>query len=135
MQVSQAWRGYGSAIFLEFGALTPRSNRDGTPGNPDGELSLMIEWSWRIEEAGHIVCGSWGNEELWEPWLKKLVGRVVLDVEVFGRLPEVMLSLSGHVYLASFMTAEGDPQWVLIDHRENGLPALRSERGRIVADH
>ena len=40
--VTHAWRGYGSAIFLEFGALRERPRRDGTPGSPEGDLGLMI---------------------------------------------------------------------------------------------
>jgi hypothetical protein len=56
MPVSHFWRGYGSALFLEFGLLSaqldkdgsPRLRRDGTSRNPLGEVTLMIEWSWRI---------------------------------------------------------------------------------------
>jgi hypothetical protein len=47
--VSHVWRGYGSAFFLEFGKLTPRKRKSGEAGNPMGELTLMVEWSWRIE--------------------------------------------------------------------------------------
>ncbi|WP_126665459.1 hypothetical protein [Croceibacterium ferulae] len=131
ISVSHAWRGHGSAIFLEFGKLTPKLREDGTTGNPDGELSLMIEWSWRIEEADYIACGSSSEEKVWRPWLAKLIGKVVLDVTLFGRLPELMLTLTDDLYLSSFMTAEGHPEWALIDHRNGGLPALVSLHGRI----
>jgi hypothetical protein len=50
MEVTHVWRGYGSALFLEMGKLTPQMRRDGTPGNPKGEMELMIEWNWRIED-------------------------------------------------------------------------------------
>jgi len=30
-QISHVWRGYGSAIFIEIGDLTPRGKRDGSP--------------------------------------------------------------------------------------------------------
>ena len=60
MEVAHLWRGHGSAIFLEFGTLSPGSvRRDGSPGNPMGEITIGIEWSWRIENANSIVCGSW----------------------------------------------------------------------------
>ncbi len=131
MSISHVWRGYGTAIFLEFGELTPKLRKDGTPGNPDGELTLMIEWSWRVEEADYIAFGSWSQDKDWEPWLGRLVGRKVLDVGVFGRLPEVNMSLSDDMYVVSFMTAESGPEWALIDHRENGLPTLISKHGRI----
>jgi hypothetical protein len=45
LPVSHIWRGHGSALFLEFGLLQPRTKRDGSLGFPEGEMSLMIEWS------------------------------------------------------------------------------------------
>jgi hypothetical protein len=47
--ISYLWRGYGSAIFIEMGDLTP-TNRDGSPGHPEGQVSLGVAWSWRIED-------------------------------------------------------------------------------------
>jgi len=134
MSVSHIWLGYGSAIFVEFGELTPKTRTDGSPGNPDGELTLMIEWSWRIEEGDDIVCGSWSDEALWESWFEKLIGRSVADLEIFGRLPEVCLSLSGGMYLLSFMTSDGGPEWALMDHRDNGLVTMMSKHGRVCAE-
>lgn len=94
----------------------------------------MIEWSWRIESENAILCGSWSDEENWEGVFKSLVGRKVLDVSVYGRLPELSIALSGGIYVASFMTAEGQPMWTILDHSaENGKPASISvENGRIV---
>jgi hypothetical protein len=43
LPLSYIWIGYGSAIFLEFGALQPRLRRDGSEGNPRGAWTLMIE--------------------------------------------------------------------------------------------
>ncbi|WP_339159705.1 hypothetical protein [Methylobacterium bullatum] len=117
MPVSHVWRGHGSALFIELGALTPTTRRDGSSGNPMGEIGLMIEWSWRIEDARSIACGSWSDEVLWQPSFNRLFGREVIDLTTFGRLPEIMLSLSGDLYVASFMTAEGDPEWSLFDRR------------------
>lgn len=91
--VSHVWRGHGSALFIEVGALTPGKRRDGGPGNPVGEIGLMVNWSWRIEHARSIVCGSWSDEALWQPSFDRLVGREIIDLTTFGRLPEVMLTL------------------------------------------
>ncbi|KRE16845.1 hypothetical protein ASE63_14035 [Bosea sp. Root381] len=77
----------------------------------------MVEWSWRIENERSIVCGSWSDEVLWEPNFARLVGQRVDDIRTFGRLPEIQLSLSGGFHIASFMTAEGDPEWTLFDRR------------------
>lgn len=77
----------------------------------------MIEWSWRIEEDRSILCGSWSDEELWTSNFPRLLGQQIADVSTFGRLPEIILSLTGGIHISSFMTAEGDPAWILFDRR------------------
>ena len=118
MRVGHLWRGYGSAIFLEFGALSSgRVRRDGSPGNPKGELAIGIQWSWRIEDATSIICGSWSEEALWEPAFDLLGRSHVVGLSLFGRLPEIDLALSESRHLVSFATAEGQPEWSLADRR------------------
>jgi hypothetical protein len=134
MPVSHVWRGYGSALVIELGNLTPRTRRDGSPGEPQGEINLMIEWSWRIEEERSILCGSWSKEELWAPSFGRLLGQHVDDLATFGRLPEVMLSLSGGLHVSSFMTAEGDPAWTLFDRRRPATIIVGCRSG-IIAEH
>ena len=51
--VSRVRRGHGSAIFLEIGELDD---------NKKGELTVMIEWSWRVEDERQIAFGSWSDE-------------------------------------------------------------------------
>ncbi|TXN28458.1 hypothetical protein FV220_08560 [Methylobacterium sp. WL19] len=117
LAVAHVWRGHGSALFVELGALTSTTRRNGFPGQPEGEIGLMIEWSWRIEEGRSIACGSWSDENLWSPTFALLLGRTVQDLSMFGHLPEVVLSVTGDLRLASFMTAGGDPAWALFDRR------------------
>jgi hypothetical protein len=124
LPLSRLWRGHGSAIFLEFGHLTPRTRRSGEAGNPRGEFGLMIEWSWRIENRTSILCGSWSDEHLWEPTFDLLRNRAVVDLSVVGRLPEVVVALTEDHYVSSFMTAEGDPSWALFDRRSDSLRTL-----------
>lgn len=131
--LSYLWRGYGSAIVLEFGQLTPstRTRPDGTPQNPRGEFSLMIEWSWRIESTTSILCGSWSDERLWEPTFDLIRNRAVTDLSVVGRLPEVVVALTEDHFVSSFMTAEGDPNWALLDRRGDAIRTLHVREGRL----
>jgi hypothetical protein len=114
--VSHVWRGYGSALFIEFGNLIPatRVRRDGSVGNPSGEITLMIEWSWRIEKPRSILGGSWSSERRWPGMFNKLMGANVIAVKTFSTLPEIEVSLSNGLRVASFMTAGGQPGWVII---------------------
>jgi hypothetical protein len=134
LPLSHLWRGTGSAIFLEFGRLTVRTRRDGTTGNPRGEFGLMIQWSWRIEDSTSILCGSWSEEPLWEPTFDLLRNKAVLELCLFVRLPEIAVALSENLYVSSFMTAEGDPQWVLFDRQAANLRTLSVRQGRLELD-
>jgi hypothetical protein len=136
LPLSHLWRGAGSAIFLEFGRLTPstRTRRDGSPLNPRGEFGIMIQWSWRIEDITSILCGSWSEEPLWEPTFDLLRNKAVADLFLVGRLPEIVVALSESLYLSSFMTAEGDPNWSLFDRRDTTLRTLSVQQGGLKLD-
>jgi hypothetical protein len=118
LPVTHVWRGYGSSLFLEFGELHPRTRRDGSQGNSQGEMGLMIHWSWRIEGPRSILCGSWSNERRWPAAFARLLDARVLEISIFGRLPEIDLGLSNGLHVVSLMTAEGQPQWTLFDRHD-----------------
>lgn len=93
----------------------------------------MIEWSWRIEDERSIVCGSFSEEQLWRPAFDRLIGREVVSISMFGRLPEVLLSLANNLHVASFMTADGDPAWSLFDRRGPKIVSLSCRSGLLYA--
>lgn len=126
MPVSHAWRGYGSAIFLEFGELV-RGDRK----NPLGESSAMLEWSWRVEKKKSVFFGSFSGERKIANGLQALVGRQIVNVAVEGRLPELILSVSGGIWVHSFTTVEGHPEWTLFLPDRN---CLSSRLGRIESE-
>jgi hypothetical protein len=134
LPLSHLWRGYGSTICLEFGVLTPLHRRSGEIANPLGELGLMIQWSWRIESTSSILCGSWSEESLWGPTFDQLMKREVIELSTVGRLPEVLVTLTGGFYVSSFMTAEGNPEWSLFDRRDAALRTLSVLDGRLKLD-
>ena len=132
LPVAHAWQGHGSAIFLEFGALAPpRLRRDGTPCNPRGEMTLMIEWSWRIEGRRSILCGASSDEARWPRALACLTKGRVADVATFGRLPELDLTLDTGLHVVSMMTAAGNPVWTLLDQRGARSRWLCVRKGRL----
>jgi hypothetical protein len=131
--VSHIWRGHGSAIFLEFGTLTPTSQHGGETGEPKGAFGLMIEWSWRIEAGTSIVCGSWSDDDLWPSALEGLKGAKVDSVAASGVLPEIVVTLSNCTRVLSFMTAEGEPAWTLFDRRDPSV-TFHSKAGNVVIE-
>jgi hypothetical protein len=135
LPISHVWRGYGSAIIFEFGALRSRTKRDGTLGDPQGEMSLMIEWSWRIESQRRILCGSWGNEARWSKVFALMKNRKVIKAYLFGRLPEIALDIEGGISVISFMTSEPDPAWALFDRQNEQTRWLCVRRGVLCVEH
>ena len=129
--ISYLWRGYGSAVFIEFGELTPTTNRDGSPVHPEGQVSLRVEWSWRIEDDSTILSGSWSEEDLWEPSFDRLRDARVESVKLFGKLPEIELSTDDGVRFVSFSTTEGQPQWHLVDRRYGAQRWLSIRDGKL----
>jgi hypothetical protein len=130
LPVSHVWRGHGSALFLEFGTLSPTGRRGGEAGEPEGAFGLMIEWSWRIEAGMSIVCGSWSDDDVWPSALEGLEGAKVESVAVSGVLPEIVVTLSNGTRVLSFMTAEGEPAWTLFDRRGPSL-TFHSKAGNV----
>lgn len=116
MPVSHAWRGFGSAIFLELGALTTSTRTDPRRGevvHTDGEVTLMLEWSWRVESPRAIRFGSWSTNPRITRGVASLRGHTIVALELEGRLPELVLTLDRNRWLHTFMTAEGQPQWAI----------------------
>jgi hypothetical protein len=131
--VNHVWQGYGSAIFLEIASLRPgRIPRDGTSGNPNGQFTISIEWSWRIEGKRRIWCGSWTEKEKWPKAFARVTGSLVESVSLFRRISEIDVGFSNGLHLLSMMTAEGDPEWGLID-RINSV-SFGTRAGRLKID-
>jgi hypothetical protein len=129
MPVSATWQGHGSAIFLEFGKLRRTTRLDGKKGQPKGDATLMIEWSWRIEGARSILCGSWSDAPLWPNVLAGLAGAKVKELSLFGRLRELEVTLSNRMQVITFSTIEGQPHWTLFDRRSDTW--LTNKRGTL----
>ena len=73
----------------------------------------MIEWSWRVERPRSIYFGSFSTDRKINNCFPKISGSKVVDIYTEGRLPELVVKLSNGQWIQSFMTAEGQPAWVV----------------------
>ena len=133
LPVTHIWRGYGSAIFLEFGILTPntRLRRDGSLRNPCGEMGLMLERGWRIEGKRSILCGSSTDKPRLNRVLAYLINATVTEVMLFSRLPEIDLALSNGMHIVSLTTEQSDPDWTLFNRRGDRNCWMHVQHGRL----
>ena len=116
LTVSRTWRGYGSTIFLEMGELkevTRRGKDDTTRVSLQGQATIMFEMDWRVERPQSILFGSFASKQKIEHSIKKLEDEKVVDIDVEGRLPEIVIALSGGFWVHSFRTLDGQPEWCL----------------------
>lgn len=111
--VSHLWFGDYSSLYLELGLLTARSRKDGTAGNPEGEITLYAGFGWRVERARSILGGSTSPKAQWPVLARKLKGATVRSVEMTGRLPELLVELSNGLTLATFNAYHGQPDWTI----------------------
>lgn len=135
MPLSLLWRGYGSAIFLEFGELSPNGRRrNGSERHPFGQFSIGIEGSWRIEGETSIVCGSWSNEELWEPSFDLIRDRILQSIHIYSRILEIDLTFDNGHHMLSFNTADDQPAWFIIDRRIVPSVTLLVDQGSLAIE-
>ena len=72
--ISRVRQGSGSSIFLEV-----------------DDLTIMIEWSWRVEKGNEIAFGSWSDNSMFKSYLDTLHGLFISNISFQSRLPEVVL--------------------------------------------
>jgi len=134
MPISHVWFGYGSALFLELGVLSEgRKRKDGSIGNPRGEVTVTVDFGWRVERQRSILCGSGDSKRRWASVSEKLLGASVLTAQTVGRIPELELQLSNGLWLVTFSRYKGQPTWS-VSLRALGLGALHIKGGRLHVD-
>ncbi len=116
LEITHVWFGAGTAIFLELGKLVQDKRN-----NPKGESSFSIEWSWRIESRNSILLGSFSESSDILKATDILKGKKIVKAEFFGRLKEIQLQLEGDIWLSSFATAEGNPEWAACNNEQEWL--------------
>ena len=108
LPVSLPWKGYGSAIYLELGKLTPPKR----PGYHDnGEACISVEWDWRVEEGSTIQFGSSNSRPDIKHGIEGLCGVSIEKILIHGQLPELLIQFSNAQRLMSAAMVTGDPEW------------------------
>jgi hypothetical protein len=109
LEVALAWKGYGSAVFLELGRLSPPQSNRGRYAR--GEACVMIEWDWRVENDSLVLFGSSNSGPKIEAGIRGLQGSRITGISVVGSVPEVVGYFSNGRCLRSFSARKGNPQW------------------------
>lgn len=129
--LSHVWTGYGSALFLDFGTLAPTVLRDGRDGEPLGEMSVMVDFGWRIEGRKSIICGSWSDDDKWERGFSVIRNQHLASISPFGRLLEIDLAFSNGAHCVIFNSGQGYPEWAIFDRRAGKCRTLHVQFGKL----
>lgn len=118
MKLGLIWQGHGTALFLEFGNLSERVRKSGSVGNNlIGEISVGLEFDWRIEKDLRVACGSHADRSSWSEVFADLVGKPVSRIELISDVPELLVVLNERDRLLTCSLHEDGPEWALTDNR------------------
>lgn len=117
LTVSNPWKGYGSAIFLELGNLTSKKLIRATLN--EGEACICVQWDWRVEANTRILYGSSNSRPEIESGISTLQGETIQSLAIVGQIPELIVQFSNGHYLRSMAMLTGGPEWYikLLDER------------------
>lgn len=108
MPITRPWQGFGSAICLELGELSPppRGCRAEV-----GQASILIEWDWRVEHGMEVKFGSSQARPRIQQGIATLLGTTIRSISVVGKVPELELEFSNGDWLRTMLMTDGRPQW------------------------
>lgn len=112
LPLTRAARTVGTCILLDFGKLHKTRKVRGKQCY-FGDGSLLLESSWRVETSRSVLFGADSGDRKIDNQLERLVGRHITEVAVEGRLPELVVSLSGNRFIHSFGAIERSDRWFL----------------------
>lgn len=105
--MGHAWKGYGSAIFLELGRLSQPKSRN----HPTGDHCIAIEWDWRVELGPRVLFGSSNTGAEIAERITELEGSQIQSIQIHGSVRELLVSFSLGYCLRTAVMVTGDPQW------------------------
>jgi len=104
------WLGYGSVLFLEFGAPQPLQDRQ---RHPRGEWGLSCDnIQWRIEQGDRVLAGSADDRPVMESAIEQINGRILVSGDISQLTGDSLLEFTDHLVLKTFViTSEEDARW------------------------
>ena len=98
-----------------------------------GEVTIFAGYDWRLERKASIAAGSGDSLRKRSAVADSLLGTTVSFAGVTGRIPELQLAFSNGIWLSTFATQQGQPDWSVSFNLESPLH-LCVERGVITLD-
>lgn len=124
LPLSHIWRGYGSAVFLEFGGLHTAVLNGRALRQPVGDMNVGLGTTWRIEDGVAILAGSNSEDEDWPAVFARLLGGKVTDMLLYGRIPELILDFDNGCRVQTFADYGESPDWTIAERVEDGSAGL-----------
>jgi hypothetical protein len=82
-----------------------------------------------------LICGSYGNQQLWPEVFKNLLGKRASRAELFGDVPELRLVLDESERLLTFALGDDGPEWALTDNRPRPPVWIYWRNGEVHCDY
>jgi hypothetical protein len=112
LPVSHVWFGDYSALYLELGELKPgKQRKDGTAGNPFGQITVYAGYSWRLERAGVVYSGKANTTDDRHKVATAVKNSTITTASTVGGTLDLQVEFSNGFWLVTFDETEGDPEW------------------------
>lgn len=113
MCVSHVWFSDHSICYLELGVLGPgRVRRNGTVGNPRGEVTVFLGYDWIAKSLGYLRSRKeihMHDADL-DALTEKVVGAMIESASLSEHSNELEISLSTSYMLAS-VSSDNETDW------------------------
>lgn len=129
--VSCVWLGDYSALYLECGALSPgRLRRDGSVGNPVGEITVYLGFEWLIKQDGSLLKSDTRPVPI-QSIVGQLSGVIIISAGLCAKRKNLELVFSHSSRLVTLSGDENDPEWS-VSFNTNPLGHLSICNGKLV---
>lgn len=109
--VSCVWFSDYSALYLECGALSPgRLRRDGSVGNPVGEITVYLGFEWLIKQDGSLFKSDTRPVPI-QSIVGRLSGVIIISGGLCAKRKNLELVFTQSSNLATLSIDANNPEW------------------------